>query len=173
MRQTPGGVSRLSAAVIIDDRESVGADGQPGRRTPLTPGEIAEYTALAREAIGFDAGRGDSVSVLNRAFRPLEDVPPIEPLPVWQQDWVWTMVRQSLTGLAVLLLVLLVVRPAVRRPRARLGRRRTARRTGRRRWCRYGRGRRRAADGTNEERRDGAKGEHRGSRTRRWSTATS
>ena len=114
VRQTPGGVSRLSAAIVIDDRESIGEDGEV-IRTPLTPGELEEYTALAREAIGFDAGRGDSVSVLNRAFRPLEDVPPLEPVPVWQQDWVWTMVRQSLIGLAVLLLVLLVVRPAVRR----------------------------------------------------------
>lgn len=114
VRQTPGGVSRLSAAIIIDDRESIDADGNVVR-TPLTPEELEEYTALAREAIGFDAARGDSVSVLNRAFRPLEEIPPIEPLPPWQQDWVWTMVRQSLTGLAVLLLVLLVVRPAVRR----------------------------------------------------------
>ena len=160
VRQTPGGVSRLSAAVVIDDRESVGADGEVVR-TPLTPEEIEEYTALAREAIGFDAGRGDSVSVLNRAFRPLEDVPPIEPLPVWQQDWVWTMVRQSLTGLAVLLLVLLVVRPAVRRlALASSPANGALERDG---VDGAGTDSDDAAlpDGTNEERRDGAKGEHR------------
>ena len=47
----------------------------------------------------------------------------MEPLPIWQQDWVWNGVRQTLTGLAVLLLVLLILRPAVKRlatPPARL-----------------------------------------------------
>ena len=114
VRQAPGGVLRLSAAVIVDDRSSLDENGEPVR-TPLDAEELAEYTALAREAIGFDAARGDSVTVFNRAFQPAEEVPPVEPLPLWREDWVWTMVRQCLVGLAVLLLVLLVVRPAVRR----------------------------------------------------------
>jgi len=113
-RQNPGGVLKLSAAVIIDDQLSTDEEGNPVR-TPLSPEEIAEYTALAREAIGFDEDRGDSVALFNRAFRPATEVPPIDPLPLWQQDWFWTMVRQTLVGLAVILLVLLVLRPAVRR----------------------------------------------------------
>ena len=113
-RQVPGGVRRLSAAVIIDDRMLPNEQGELVR-TPLTEEELAEYTALAREAIGFDAARGDSVAVFNRAFQPATEVEPIEPLPLWERPWVWTMVRQSLVGLAVLLLVLVVLRPAVRR----------------------------------------------------------
>ncbi|MGQ7848473.1 flagellar basal-body MS-ring/collar protein FliF [Granulosicoccus sp. 3-233] len=114
VRQVPGSVQRISAAVIIDDRLEMSPDGEPVR-TPLTEEELAEYTRLAQEAVGFSEQRGDSVVVFNRAFKPVEEIMPIEPLPIWQQSWLWTMVRQVLTGLSVLLLVLLVLRPAVRR----------------------------------------------------------
>jgi flagellar M-ring protein FliF len=114
MRQVPGSVQRISAAVIIDDRLEANEAGEPVR-TPLTEEELAEYTRLAQEAVGFSEQRGDSVVVFNRAFKPVEEVLPIEPLPIWQQSWLWTMVRQVLIGLSVLLLVLLVLRPAVRR----------------------------------------------------------
>lgn len=113
-RQSQGAIRRLSAAVIIDDKFEVGEDGVPVR-TPLSEEELAEYTALAKEAVGFDEARGDSVVVFNRSFQPAEELAPIEPLPMWKETWVWNMVRQSLVGLAVLLLVLMVVRPAAKR----------------------------------------------------------
>ncbi len=113
-RQSQGSIRRLSAAVIIDDKFEVGEDGVPVR-TPLSEEELAEYTALAREAVGFDEARGDSVVVFNRSFQPAEELVPVEPLPIWKETWVWNMVRQSLVGLAVLLLVLMVVRPAAKR----------------------------------------------------------
>ncbi|MFK7855411.1 MAG: flagellar basal-body MS-ring/collar protein FliF [Granulosicoccus sp.] len=114
VRQLPGNIRRLSAAVIIDDRVELNADGE-SIRTPLTEEELTEYTQLAQEAVGFSEQRGDSVVVFNRAFQPVEELLPIEPLPIWQQSWVWNMVRQVLVGLAVLLLVMLVLRPAVKR----------------------------------------------------------
>ncbi|MEE9320384.1 MAG: flagellar basal-body MS-ring/collar protein FliF [Granulosicoccus sp.] len=114
VRQAPGSIRRVTAAIIIDDRVTVDADGATVR-TPLTEEELAEYTTLVRKAIGFNEPRGDSVVVFNRSFLPEEEILPLEPLPIWQQSWVWTIVRQVLIGLAVLLLVLLVVRPAVKR----------------------------------------------------------
>lgn len=114
VRQLPGNIRRLSAAVIIDDRLEANAEGEPVR-TPLSEQELAEYTQLAQEAVGFSEQRGDSVVVFNRSFKPVEELMPIEPLPLWQQSWVWNMVRQVLVGLSVLLLVLLVLRPAVKR----------------------------------------------------------
>ena len=114
LRQSPGSIIRLSAAVIIDDRLVLADDGTV-ERVPLEPEQLATFEQLAREAIGFDQERGDTVVVSNQSFEPIEEFAAPEPLPIWQQDWVWTMVRQSLVGLAVLLLVMLVVRPAVRR----------------------------------------------------------
>ena len=113
-RQSPGGVRRLTAAVIIDDQITTNEAGEVVR-TPLGEEELAEYTALAREAIGFDDNRGDSVVLFNRSFQPAEEILPIEPLPIWQQSWLWTMVRQVMIGLSVLLLILLVVRPAFKK----------------------------------------------------------
>lgn len=114
VRQSPGNIRRLSAAVIIDDNLLAGEDGVPVR-TPLTEAELAEYTRIAQEAVGFTEARGDSVVVFNRSFQPVEELLPIEPLPIWKQSWLWTMVRQSLLGLSVLLLVLMVLRPAAKR----------------------------------------------------------
>ncbi len=114
VRRVPGNIRRLSAAVIIDDRVELDAEGEP-IRTPLTEQELAEYTQLAQEAVGFSEARGDSVVVFNRAFQPLEQIIPIEPLPIWQQSWLWNMVRQVLIGVAVVLLVVMVLRPAVTR----------------------------------------------------------
>lgn len=114
VRQLPGNIRRLSAAVIIDDRLEANAEGELVR-TPLNEEELAEYTQLAQEAVGFSEQRGDSVVVFNRSFKPVEELLPIQPLPIWQQSWVWNMVRQVLVGLSVLLLVMLVLRPAVKR----------------------------------------------------------
>ncbi|MBX2882465.1 MAG: flagellar M-ring protein FliF [Granulosicoccus sp.] len=114
VRQMPGTIIRLSAAVIIDNKPGVDADGNP-ISTPLADEELAEYTQIAQEAIGFDQDRGDSVVVFNRGFQPVEEVVPMDPLPIWEQTWLWTMVRQVLVGLSVLLLVLMVLRPAAKR----------------------------------------------------------
>lgn len=114
VRRGPGGVIRLSAAVIIDDSMATDEAGNVVR-TPVSDEVLAEYTALAREAIGFDAARGDTVTVTNRAFLPVEELPALEPLPLWEQPWTWSLARQVLVGLAVLMLVLMVIRPAVRR----------------------------------------------------------
>ena len=114
VRQMPGNIQRISAAVIIDDKLQPGEDGVPVR-TPLTEEELAEYTRIAQEAVGFTEDRGDSVVVFNRSFQPVEEILPIEPLPIWKQSWFATVVRQALVGLAVLLLVLMVLRPAAKR----------------------------------------------------------
>lgn len=113
VRQAPGAVKRISAAVIVDDRVSVNEKGE-SIRTPLETEEVEQFTALAREAVGFDQNRGDSVVVLNRTFQPAEEIVPLEAPPLWEQPWVWSMGKQVLAGLSVLLLILLVVRPAMK-----------------------------------------------------------
>ncbi len=113
-RQVPGTIRRVSAAVIIDDKMELNEAGEP-IRTPLSEEELAQYTQLAQEAVGFQQQRGDSVVVFNRSFQPTEEIVPLEPPPIWEQSWLWTMVRQVLIGLSVLLLVMLVLRPAVKK----------------------------------------------------------
>lgn len=113
-KQAPGSVRRISAAILIDDKLELNEEGV-AVRTALSEEELAQFTVLAREAVGFSEQRGDSVVVINRPFQPLEEIAPIEPLPIWEQSWLWIMIKQVLIGFSILLLVLLVLRPAVKK----------------------------------------------------------
>jgi flagellar M-ring protein FliF len=107
-----GTIQRLSVAVIVDEPPAADGGGQSQTRS-YSEEEIARFTALVKETIGFDEQRGDTVSLLSSSFlRPeVQDVPEI---PVWEQPWVWDLGKQVLGGVFVLLVLLLIVRPAVR-----------------------------------------------------------
>ena len=119
-RQAPASLRRLSVAVVVDDRLVPGPDGKAVRR-PRTPEEIERITQLVREAIGFDARRGDSVKVINSAFLPPEPVEDLPEPPIWEQPWVWDLAKQVGGVLLVLLLVFGVIRPTLKRLTAPAG----------------------------------------------------
>ena len=113
-RMAPNALRRLSVAVVVDDLLLPGADGQLLRRE-RTPEEMERLTQLVREAIGFDARRGDSVKVVNSAFLAPE---PIEALPepaLWEEAWFWDLLKQAGGVLLVLLLIFGVLRPTLKR----------------------------------------------------------
>lgn len=112
-RMSGGVVRRLSAAVVIDHRTSVAEDGA-AVRTSLGEEEMARITQLVREAIGFDAERGDSVNVVNAPFtQPPEAEPLPEPSFLAGTD-VWGLVKQALAFGVVIFLVFGVLRPVLR-----------------------------------------------------------
>ncbi|HPF60161.1 MAG TPA: flagellar basal-body MS-ring/collar protein FliF [Candidatus Competibacteraceae bacterium] len=120
VRSGPGRVLRVSAAVVIDDRV-VFQEGKPVR-TPVTPEEIERITELVKQAVGFNAERGDSVNVFNATFAPsslaaLDSLNALDelPLPMWQQAWFLELVKWAVIGLLSLLILLFVVRPVMRR----------------------------------------------------------
>lgn len=110
-RAVPGRLIRVSAAVVVDDRTTLEA-GQPVRK-PLSAEEIERITALVKQAVGFNAERGDSVNVLNSAFAPAGADEP--PLPMWQQPWFLELVKWGVVGVLSLAVLVLVVRPLLRR----------------------------------------------------------
>ncbi|MBX2825178.1 MAG: flagellar M-ring protein FliF [Gammaproteobacteria bacterium] len=112
-RQSPSVVRRLSAAIIVDDRLVINDDGVE-ESVPVSQDEIDRLTALAKEAIGFDEGRGDSVIVFNQSFQPTLDSTPLEPVPVWKDIAFSELTRQIFVGLAILMLIFMVVRPAMK-----------------------------------------------------------
>jgi flagellar M-ring protein FliF len=111
-RNAPGQVQRISVAVVLDDRMVADAAGA-FTRTPLTPDELERMTALVKEAVGFNADRGDTVNVVNATFAasPFAE----NPLPFWQEIWFLELVKWAILGLLALLVLLMVVRPLVRR----------------------------------------------------------
>jgi len=113
-RASTGNVKRLAAAVVVNHRVTTAANGKTSS-TPLPAEEIEKLTALVQESIGYSKERGDSVKLINAPFR-VPAVAKVEPLPLWQQDWLMDLVRSlgmpvAMSVVAVLI-VLGLLRPA-------------------------------------------------------------
>jgi len=114
-RHQVGKVRRLTVAVVLDDRVKVNAENGARDQSPWDDAALARITTLVRDAVGYDAARGDSVNVVNAAFfdMPAEDGA-VEADPFWKQEWFLPALRQVLVVGAVLVLLLAVVRPVLR-----------------------------------------------------------
>ncbi len=106
----PGRLRRVSAAVLVDHLPASNAESGS---TPLSQEQLQQIEALVRQAIGFDAQRGDSVSVQNISFVPAEQVPELE-VPIWEQALVRDVARQLLGAIVLLVIAFLVLRPALK-----------------------------------------------------------
>jgi len=110
-RLAPGSIRRLSVAVLVNERQTTDAEGK-SVSTALTESEMTRINALVMDAIGFSKARGDSLNVVNAPFVVPAAAEPLPALPIWEQTWVWDLVKQALGGLLVLFLVFGVIRPA-------------------------------------------------------------
>ncbi|WP_417706760.1 flagellar basal-body MS-ring/collar protein FliF [Pseudomonas sp.] len=111
-RQQQGRLRRLSVAVVVDDQVRVDPATGESSRVPWTADDLARFTRLVQDSVGFDASRGDSVSVINTAFTASlgEEIPDI---PFYTQPWFWDIVKQVLGVLFILVLVFGVLRPVL------------------------------------------------------------
>ncbi|HTX05426.1 MAG TPA: flagellar basal-body MS-ring/collar protein FliF [Steroidobacteraceae bacterium] len=115
--QPAGTVRRLTVAVLIGDRTVTGPDGKQ-KKVPLSAQDLARVTQLVKDAVGFDASRGDSVSVVNESLdtagTPAAADGGFQAPPLWQSPFVWSLLRIVAGLVGVLVLVLSVLRPLVR-----------------------------------------------------------
>jgi flagellar M-ring protein FliF len=114
-RQPAGRLQRLSAAVLVDNLRTTGADGVV-TETPLTEEQIARINTLVRDAVGFDETRGDRVSVVNQSFMQSAAVTPEEigSTPIWENPLVRDIARLFAGLVVVVLLLMMVVRPLLK-----------------------------------------------------------
>lgn len=107
-----GRVRRLTVSVAINDKEQINAETGAKELVPWSEEELVRIELLVKDAVGFNASRGDSVSVVNSPFLgvPLELGEP----DFWRQPWFWDIVKQVLAGLFLLIILFGVVRPIVR-----------------------------------------------------------
>lgn len=98
----PGSIKRLSVAVAIS------ADAMKGAK----PQDLKDLEALIGAAVGADPQRGDQIKVMTRSF----DAPSASAsaIPFYQTDWFAMLVRNGAAVLAVLLVLLIGVRPMVK-----------------------------------------------------------
>lgn len=117
-RNDSGRIARLTVAVVVDDLIQRNSETGVAERMPWNENEIERLTSLVRNAVGYSAARGDSVSVINSPFveGAVDEFPDV---PLWEQPWVWELAKQVLAGLFVLILIFGVLRPILRNLAAR------------------------------------------------------
>lgn len=98
--QTPGKIKRLSVAVALSGAIMAKAK----------PAEIDQIKQLVAAAVGADTTRGDQVAVVVRSFSPVAVTPPA----FYETPWFAMVVRNVVALLAVLLTLLLGVRPLIK-----------------------------------------------------------
>ena len=98
--QTPGKIKRLSVAVALSAETMAKAK----------PQDIEAIKQLVSAAVGADPARGDQVAVQVRAFKPAD----VAPTPFWETPWFATILRNAVALIAVLLVLLLGVRPLIK-----------------------------------------------------------
>lgn len=95
----PGGLKKLSVAVAV-------SDAALKKAAPMT---AAQLEALISAAVGANAQRGDMVEVVASKFEPVD----LEPPAFYEQPWFAMLVRYGAMLIAVLLVLLLAVRPLI------------------------------------------------------------
>ena len=121
-RQPAGRLKRVSVAVLVDNVQVTGKDGKV-TETPLTADQINRITTLVKDAVGFDAARGDSVNVINSPWRgdPRVAAGDLESLPFWERAWARDAAKMLIGLIVLLALVFTVLRPIARQLAGTLG----------------------------------------------------
>ncbi len=110
-RQPAGRIQRVSVAVLLDNVPRAGTDGRM-REQALSAAELTRIEGLVKQAVGFNAERGDTVSVMNAPF--VRETTPVEGPDWWELPWVHDALRLLLGAVVVLALLFGVLRPALR-----------------------------------------------------------
>src|SRR5690606_1594043 len=112
-----GAIKRLSVAVVVDGVYTYDAAGN-AVYAPREQAEIDQITALVRTAMGYEEARGDQIEVINMQFaeRPgIEAGTEAPGLFDFTRDDLVRFAEMAVTLLIALALVLLIMRPLVRK----------------------------------------------------------
>ena len=109
-----GRIKRLSVAVLVNHKQEKDKSGKPILR-PLSESEVRQLNELARDAMGFSAPRGDTLTVVNSSFSAAREEPDA---PLWKHpdffDVLKDLAKIALIAGVVLYLILAVIRPLMR-----------------------------------------------------------
>lgn len=102
--QPQGRLRRVTVAIALNQ----------GKKA-FTPADLAKFEALAKNTVGFDIARGDTIAVSQRPF--VTTATPETPL--WLQSWFMPALHQLGAVLVALLVFLFIGRPIIAAARAR------------------------------------------------------
>lgn len=114
--KTPmGSVKRLSVAVVVNNKAIKDKKGKVTYQA-LTKDELAQIYNLAKEAMGFNQTRGDTLNIVNAPFNLAEGAE-IEALPFWKDPAMQSLAKDIVKYLVIagllMYLVLGVLKPMV------------------------------------------------------------
>jgi flagellar M-ring protein FliF len=114
--QTTGKIQRLSVAVVVNNMPVTDSHGRTTMQ-PVPAELLAKVNQLVKDAMGYNAQRGDSVNVVNSAFTKIDD--PLANIPWWRTSSMIALDKSIATwlgaGAAVLFVYLAIVKPSLRR----------------------------------------------------------
>jgi len=107
-----GKLTRLTVAVVVDNKPA--PDGK-GKTVPLTQQELDHLTDLAKNVVGYDQQRGDSVTVVNQAFSSdaPTDVAAVAQ-PFWLRPGMLDLIKQGAGILIAVLIAFGLLRPLLK-----------------------------------------------------------
>ncbi|KMJ52890.1 flagellar M-ring protein FliF [Vogesella sp. EB] len=109
-----GVIKRLTAAVVVNYKMVPDNQGVL-KATPLTEKEFGQINNLVKEAVGFNAERGDSVNVVNASFADAVPVLTVQDKVLdFASNNASDLLKYGLLLLAILYLLFGVVRPIMR-----------------------------------------------------------
>lgn len=115
IREAAGGLERVSVAVVVDGMAvtTTKEDGTTETKyQPRSAEELKKYEDLVKNAIGFNAARGDSVRIENMQFQP-EDFSEANRLltTLERKKLIHALFKWALLGFSLALFFFIVVRP--------------------------------------------------------------
>jgi len=113
-RQQIGVVRRVSVSVAINFKPGQVDENGQVTRVARTEQELTNIRRLLEGAVGFSTQRGDALEVVTVPFMDqlIEELP--EP-DMWEQPWFWRAIKLALGAIVILVLILAVVRPMLKK----------------------------------------------------------
>jgi len=111
-----GSLAKVSVAILVDGRYEIPPGAKPDAKAkylPRSPDEMQKIEALVKSAVGFNAERGDQVTVANIPFQETTDGA-VEPPRWWDAPIVQVLLKNALIGMGFLALLLFVIRPLLK-----------------------------------------------------------
>ena len=111
-----GALSKISVAVLVDGKYEVPPTVKEGQAAkakyvPRSPDDLQKIEILVKNAVGFNAERGDQLTVQNIPFQDTGELGDVEVNKWWNNPFFMSLFKNLLIGLGFLALILFVIRP--------------------------------------------------------------
>jgi len=119
VKRQGGTLQKISVAVVINEISrpstiaAVDGDGVSTASEGYSEEDISRFTDLVKGVIGFDAARGDAITIISTPFEEPAMIQEVE-LPWYENNNITSMIKSLVAAVAFLFLIFFVVRPAMK-----------------------------------------------------------